>query len=169
MLPFSPADAAAFGATFRNIISRNSTTCGVWRRLLARIDPPCVCIEQFVFAAARPARYLRASGLAPDVPIFLAEGLPFGRNWAVPDSAALQAQDNAYLAAAYATLVAGGGDGDADGIAGDSRVYYVNTSSLFGPDAARDSGTTAGLHASDRGMHDMAVFWAKVLAEVLKA
>ena len=102
-------------------------------------------------------QYLRRNGLAPTVPVFLAEGLPFGRNWAVPDSAAAQEEDNGYLAAAFAALVAGG----------EKNLFYVNTSSLFGEDATRDSGTAAGLHASDRGMHDMGVFWAQLLGRVL--
>jgi hypothetical protein len=108
-------------------------------------------------AAVALVQYLRQNGLAADVPIFLAEGLPFGRNWAVPASAAQQTEDNSYLAAAFATLVAGG----------DKHLYYVNTTSLFGEDAARDSGTAAGLHASDRGMHDMGVFWSELLTQVL--
>jgi hypothetical protein len=109
-------------------------------------------------AAVALVQYLRQNGLA-DTPVFLAEGLPFGRNWAVPASAAKQAQDNAFLAAAFSTLVAGG----------DAHLYYVNTSSLFGADAVLDSGTAAGLHASDRGMHDMSVLWAKLLTQVLGA
>jgi hypothetical protein len=108
-------------------------------------------------AAVELVQYLRQNGLAADVPIFFAEGLPFGRNWAVPASAASQAEDNAYLAAAFSTLVAGG----------DKRLFYVNTSSLFGADAALDSGTAAGLHASDRGMHDMGATWTKLLTAML--
>ena len=92
-------------------------------------------------------------GLGASVPIVLSEGLPFGRAWAVPAQAAQQAEDNGYLAAAFAQLKEGG----------DANLHYVNTSMLFGPEAARDSGTAAGLHATDAGMHDRAAAWVRVL------
>ena len=101
-------------------------------------------------------QYLRAHGL-PTTPVVLAEGTPFGRNWAVPASNASQAASNAALRAAYETLVA----------AGDSHLHYVETASLFGPAATEDSGTANALHSTDAGMHDVAAFWIGFLPTLI--
>ena len=110
-----------------------------------------------ISAAAVPCvQYLRAHGVT--CPIFLSEGLPFGRNWAVPSDAAAQAASNAALRAAFTQLTS----------AGDSALYYMNTSQLFSPEALEDSATAAaGLHATDQGMHDMASAWISALRGVL--
>jgi len=100
-------------------------------------------------------RYLRSKGLT--APVVLAEGLPFGRNWAVPQSALEQASSNAYLLNAFNTLKE----------AGDDRLYYLNTSQLFGAEAVRDSGTAAGLHATDDGMHDLSSAFISLLKNIL--
>jgi lysophospholipase L1-like esterase len=97
-------------------------------------------------------QYIRSHG-HPDTPIVLAEGLPFGRAWAVPDQAAEQAASNAALAAAYQQLLA----------AGDTHLHYVHTAELFGPLASLDSATANGLHPTDIGMHDMAAVWISQL------
>lgn len=91
------------------------------------------------------------------VPIVMKEGLPFGRNWAVPASAAQQTAENAALRAAYNNLTA----------AGDAHLTYVTTSQLFGAAAALDTGTAGGLHASDQGMHDMAAALLAVVKPLL--
>jgi lysophospholipase L1-like esterase len=99
--------------------------------------------------------YLRKTW--PTIPIILAEGLPFGRNWATPDEASGQNASNFALATAYATLVANG----------DKNLAYVNSTSLFGADASIDSATAAGLHATDAGMHDMAKRFIELLQSIL--
>lgn len=104
--------------------------------------------------AAAFVRTLRSAGLNASVPVYLVEGLPFGRNWAVPEDATAQAESNAALRAAYEALVAGG----------DERVFYGPPSeALFGAAATLDSGTAAGLHAADQGMHDMNAAWLPIL------
>ena len=104
--------------------------------------------------AAAFVRTLRSSGLGATVPVWLVEGLPFGRNWAVPEDAIAQAASNAALRAAYEALVAGG----------DAHVFYgPPTAALFGAAATLDSGTAAGLHAADQGMHDMTAAWLPLL------
>lgn len=108
-------------------------------------------------AATTFVSYLRAHGLPKTTPVILAEGLPFGRNWAVPACADAQTSDNAALRSAFDALVA----------AGDSALYYLNTSALFGAEAARDSATGAGLHATDAGMHDMAAAFVPLLKGIL--
>lgn len=105
-------------------------------------------------AAVPFVRALRAGGLGKNVSVWLVEGLPFGRNWAVPSDATAQAASNAALRAAYEELVA----------SGDAHVFYGPlTGEQFGPDALLDSGTAAGLHAADQGMHDMTAAWMKRL------
>jgi lysophospholipase L1-like esterase len=101
-------------------------------------------------------RYLRDHG-HPETPIVLAEGLPFGRAWAVPDQAAQQAASNAALAAAFQQLAG----------AGDQHLHYVSTDQLFGPLASVDSATANGLHPTDAGMHDMAALWIFLLSRLL--
>ena len=131
---------------------------------LVRIPPPAALVVDCLWnmnaaevqAAALPfVRFVRKAW--PTVPVVLAEGLPFGRDWAVPPEAAAQAAENAALRAAYTTLVT----------AGDAHLSYVNTSALFGAAASLDSGTAAGLHASDAGMHDMAAALLAVLRPLL--
>jgi hypothetical protein len=100
--------------------------------------------------------YLRKNGHSR-TPIVLAEGLPFGRNWAVPAQAAFQTAENAALRAAYELLVAGG----------DSAVFYVTTEELFSAGSVEDSATASGLHPTDAGMYDMAQAWLQVLPEIL--
>lgn len=101
--------------------------------------------------------FLRAAW--PTTPFILAEGLPFGRNWAVPDEAQFQDAANSALATAFAQLQA----------AGDKNLFYVNSSSLFGAAASIDSATAAGLHANDEGFHDMAVPFIELLGKLLPA
>ena len=102
-------------------------------------------------------KYLRTNGVSVNTPIVLAEGLEFGRNWAVPDENASQVSDNAYLRTAYDNLVA----------EGDAHLYYVQTDQLFGKLATLDSGTAAGLHATDQGMHDMGSAFLNLLNTIL--
>ena len=81
-------------------------------------------------AAVPFVRALRAGGLGKNVSVWLVEGLPFGRNWAVPADASAQAASNAALRAAYEELVTGG----------DAHVFYGPlTGEQFGPDALLDS------------------------------
>ena len=110
-------------------------------------------------AAVAFVTYLRAHGLAASTPIVLAEGLPFGRDWSVPEQAEQQASDNGFLRAAFDTLVAGG----------DASLYYMNTSQLFSQESVRDSATGAGLHATDAGMHDMAAAFIEFLPQIIKS
>jgi hypothetical protein len=102
-------------------------------------------------------KYLRSNGVAQSTPIVLAEGLEFGRNWAVFDQNSSQVSDNAYLRTAYDNLVA----------EGDSYLHYVRTDQLFGKLATLDSGTAAGLHATDQGMHDMGEAFINLLQTIL--
>jgi hypothetical protein len=112
-----------------------------------------------IAASAVPlVQYIRAHGHAAD-PVILAEGTPFGRNWAVPQCAADEGASNAALFAAYETLVAGG----------DANVHFVSGELLFGPAASLDSATANGLHPTDGGMADMAAFWAEYLPMVVPA
>ena len=105
-----------------------------------------------IAAAAVPfVRYLRQHNVT--APIWLSEGLPFGRNWAVPAQAAEQAASNAALRAAFAQLQPT-----------DAALHYMATEQLFSPASLLDSATAAGLHASDAGMHDMAAAWIAALA-----
>ena len=109
-----------------------------------------------IAASAVPfVKFLREKGVT--APIFLSEGLPFGRNWAVPACAEEQAQSNAALAAAYQELVSGG----------DSALHYMTTEELYSAASVEDTATAAGLHASDAGMHDMATAWIGKLGAVL--
>ena len=102
-------------------------------------------------------KYLRSNGVTSTTPIVLAEGLPFGRNWAVPDENSAQTTDNMYLNTAYKALVA----------EGDKSLYYITTDKLFGPLSTLDSGTAAGLHATDQGMHDMGEYFLSFLPSIL--
>jgi len=97
-------------------------------------------------------QFLRAANVT--APVYLSEGLPFGRDWAVPASATEQAASNAALRAAYEQLVA----------AGDTNVRYMSTAELFSPASASDTATAAGLHATDAGFHDMAAAWIAKLS-----
>jgi hypothetical protein len=104
-----------------------------------------------IAAAAVPfVRYLRAHNVT--CPIWLSEGLPFGRNWAVPADAAAQAASNAALRAAFQQLQPE-----------DAALHYMTTEQLFSADSLLDSATAAGLHATDAGMHDMAEAWISAL------
>jgi hypothetical protein len=102
-------------------------------------------------------KYLRNNGVASTTPIVLAEGLPFGRNWAVPDENSAQSTDNMYLNTANKALVA----------EGDKSLYYITTDKLFGNLSTLDSGTAAGLHATDQGMHDMSEYFLSFLPSIL--
>ena len=99
-------------------------------------------------------RYFRAHG-RPDTPLVLAEGLIFGRNWAVSDQKALQDASNAALRGAYDALVA----------AGDANLHYVTSEALWGNNVQleMDSPTANGLHPTDAGMRLMAAVWTKTL------
>lgn len=109
-----------------------------------------------ITAAAVPfVKYLRDHNVT--APIFLSEGLPFGRNWAVPEDAEAQTASNAALRAAFNTLSAS-----------DGNLHYMTTQELFSPASLEDSATSAGLHATDAGMHDMAAAWVKALTPVLE-
>ena len=104
-----------------------------------------------IAAAAVPfVKFLRASNVS--APIFLSEGLPFGRNWAVPGEELAQEEANAALRAAYEELRGG-----------DAALGYMSTGQLFGEASVEDTATAAGLHASDAGMHDMASAWVGAL------
>ncbi len=133
-------------------------------QFLVTLPPPSVFVADCLWnmdaasvaASAVPfLTFVRKSW--PSVPIVLAEGLPFGRNWAVPEQRDAQAAENAALRAAFESLSA----------AGDAHLAYVNTSALFGAAAALDSGTAAGLHASDAGMHDMGAAMISALRALL--
>ncbi len=101
-------------------------------------------------------KYMRAHGYA-STPIVLAEGIPFGRNWAVPEQAAEQVASNAALQAAFKALVQ----------EGDTHLHYMHTEQLFGPQAAVDSATANGLHPTDAGMFDMAQAWISILPTII--
>ena len=106
-----------------------------------------------ITAAAVPfVRALRAANVT--APVWLAEGLPFGRNWAVPAEAAAQAASNVALATAFAQLRADG----------DGNVFYITTEQLYSEESVQDSATAAGLHATDAGFHDMAQAWVSALS-----
>ncbi len=106
-----------------------------------------------IAAAAVPfVQFLRSHNMS--APVYLSEGLPFGRNWAVPEEQEAQAASNAALRAAYSALVA----------AGDAAVFYMSTEELFSSASVLDSATAAGLHATDAGFHDMAAAWVKKLS-----
>lgn len=134
---------------------------------LTQISDPAAIIIDCMWNSGGPTinttayaliKYLRSNGIAATTPIILAEGLPFGRNWAVPDDATSQAVDNAYLRQAYNLLID----------EGDTALFYVDESQLFGAEALRDSATAAGLHATDAGMHDMAAAFIKLLPTLIK-
>ena len=88
-------------------------------------------------------------------PIWLSEGLPFGRNWAVPQDEAAQAQSNAALHAAFTELQQS-----------DAAIHYMTTGQLFSAASLLDTATASGLHASDAGMHDMAAAWIEALGSL---
>jgi len=136
-------------------------------QFLVQIDRPSVFIVDCMWNNAGPGitaaatafvTALRAHGVPAATPIVLAEGLPFGRNWAVPADAAAQAADNAALRAAFDALRA----------AGDGALHYVETAALFGAASEADSATAAGLHATDAGMHDMAAAFIAMLPGILE-
>ena len=135
-------------------------------QFLVQIEAPSAVIVDCMWNEAGPGitaaatafvQYLRAHGLPAATPVVLAEGLPFGRNWAVPAAAAAQTADNAALRAAFAALRA----------AGDAALYYVDTAALFSNASETDSATAAGLHATDAGMHDMAAAFIEMLPSIL--
>lgn len=121
----------------------------VWNMEPASITNNTIPLVQYIRAHA-------AGGAT--LPIVLAEGTPFGRNWAVPAADQHQQQDSAALYAAYSTLIA----------SGDKNLYYMPSSALFGVDAFVDSATGNALHPTDAGMHDVAVgAWMPFLQKLL--
>jgi hypothetical protein len=99
-------------------------------------------------------QYVRT--LLPSVPIVLAEGTPFGRNWLVAAADASQAAANLALWTSYQELRRHGVD----------QLFYVNSSDLFTGPNRLDSPTAMGLHPSDTGMYNVARFWAGFLANL---
>jgi hypothetical protein len=62
-----------------------------------------------ITASAEPlVKYIRSAPGKSKTHILFAEGLPFGRNWAVPDAAKAQQSSNAALHAAYSRIRAAG-------------------------------------------------------------
>jgi lysophospholipase L1-like esterase len=111
-----------------------------------------------ISAAAVPLiEYVRRQPGWGSVPIVMAEGLPFGRAWAVPAIAAAQNASNAALRTAYENLIA----------RGDTNLHYMPTAHLFSPASLLDSATANGLHPTDAGMHDMAAAWISLLPTLL--
>ena len=93
----------------------------------------------------------------PSVPVFMAEGPRVGRSWAVPAQAALEADKNAALTAAYNNLTSSGATG----------IAYAPQTQLYSAASWLDSPTNAGVHPTDQGMRDLAAYWTSTLKGVL--
>ena len=126
---------------------------------------PNMNAQQVANRTAPLVRFLRDHGHSR-TPIVLAEGTPTPGCWfnaSANGNSTCRDEKSAALRASYETLVA----------AGDTRLHYVDSASLFkrqltpGPEGTDTNPTVSGIHSSDLGQYEIADFYASMLPTIL--